>query len=66
MVTQIQKRHVITLPKDLRDHMGLSEGDLIIFDLCADGSALVHRYIGHRYKKNNSKSVLPNCEEMES
>ena len=63
-IVQIQARHVITIPKLVRDHMGIGEGDLIIFDLLADGSALVHRYIGHRWKKNNTTKHMDSDEEI--
>ena len=63
-IVQIQARHVITIPKIVRDHMGIGEGDMIIFDLLADGSALVHRYIGHRWKKNNTTKHTGSGEEI--
>jgi len=61
-IAVVRERFVVTLPKMVREHMGCSEGDMVIFDLLADGSCLCHRYIGHRFKKNHN-NYPPRSEE---
>ena len=48
---QIRDRNVITLPKEVRNVLGVSVGDWLGFEL-HDGVICLHRVIPHRMRNN--------------
>lgn len=51
-IMQIRSRSEITIPKNVREWLGVKPFDWIGFDLTEDGQVLLHRIIPRRMKNN--------------
>lgn len=43
MTTNITRKGQVTVPKPFRDHLGLSPGEAVIFELTADGEVRLRK-----------------------
>jgi AbrB family looped-hinge helix DNA binding protein len=48
MGTQVTRKGQVTIPKKVRDYLGITPGTAVEFDLRQDGEVVVHKTAGHK------------------
>jgi antitoxin PrlF len=57
MATTVTSKGQVTIPKPVRDHLGLSPGSRVTFRLAADGSVVIEKADGTRQPSRFAKLV---------
>lgn len=54
---RITKKGQVTLPKAIRDHLGVREGDEVCFEIAPDGRVMVRRYLSDSARRQAIEKV---------
>ena len=57
MATTVTSKGQVTIPKPIRDHLGIGPGSQVTFRLAADGSIVIERADGTRQPSRFAKLV---------
>lgn len=57
MATKVTSKGQVTIPKPVRDHLGLVPGSLVVFRRAADGSIVIERADGTKQQSRFAKLV---------
>jgi AbrB family looped-hinge helix DNA binding protein len=57
MATTVTSKGQVTIPKPVRDHLGIGPGSQVTFRLAADGSIVIERADGKQHPSRFAKLV---------
>ncbi len=57
MATTVTSKGQVTVPKPVRDHLGIGPGSRVVFRRAADGSVVIEKADGSRPKSRFEKAI---------